>query len=160
MLFEEFMTDNVSEDEFSRLFNGRNSPVLVHGHCYVKALTGTAALMRCPEAGGLCTFRNGQRPAAAWPAVSATGPIPTRYRSRLALSGCFLQLMPFPKKRSDLRTHGFSCRHQIADGTGRQACTLLCCFGSHCAKPRKNSAARGFSNSLIWLDLTLNSVSR
>ena len=111
--------------------------------------------MRLPEAGGLCTFRNGQRAAAA---MAGSFGYRTDTYARIAAdwrsAAVFLQLMPFPKKDL-ICAHGFSCRHQIADGTGRQSLHPACAASARTALSLvKTVPPVVFSNSLIWLDLT------
>ncbi|MCH8486398.1 MAG: FAD-binding protein [Candidatus Cyclonatronum sp.] len=119
MLFEEFMTDKFSENEFSRLFNGKDRPVLVHGHCYVKALTGTAALMRCLKQAG---YVPSETDSGCCGMAGSFG-----YRTdTFALSQQIGAQRLFPavnavQGKGLICAHGFSCRHQIADGTGRQS---------------------------------------
>ncbi len=119
LLFEEYIARYVTPEEGRRLFRSRQEPVLVHGHCYVKALTGTAELMQSLQLAGYdpeetdsgCCGMAGSfgYKAETWDLSQQIG------AQRL------FPAVRAQRKDSLICAHGFSCRHQIADGTGRES---------------------------------------
>ena len=76
------------------------------------------------------TSKRSNRVAAAWPAASATAPTPSMCRSRWANSRC----LPAVRKAGAgdiIVADGTSCRHQIHDGTGREALHVSRVLAAH-----------------------------
>lgn len=119
--FEEFVDQQISAGTIgSENFREEERIVRLHGHCYQKALTGLAATVRTLQ-------------------------LPKNYRVRLIPSGCCgmagsfgyqkeyfnlsmkigeLELFPVVRDEpasSIIAAPGMSCRHQIFDGTEREA---------------------------------------
>ena len=117
LLFEEYLTRHLTTQESAVLFKGKNQPVLVHGHCYVKALTGTSALLQCLRLAG---YAPQETDSGCCGMAGSFG-----YKNDTwALSQQIGAQRLFPAVEARPRdtlicAHGFSCRHQIADGTGR-----------------------------------------
>jgi len=115
-LVEEFIKKFA--DSFAPMLStiGKGRKVYVHGHCYVKALTGMSSLKKALEISGYI------------PVLMDTGCCGMAgsfgyKKETYELSQQIGQQRLFPKvnemeKDALLCTHGFSCHHQIKDGTG------------------------------------------
>jgi Fe-S oxidoreductase len=121
LLFEEFVARKAEEGALDRVAFAPTAParLLLHGHCQQKAIAGTsstvAALRRIPGldvaeiSSGCCGM------------AGAFGYEKEHYELSLRVA----ELVLFPAIRAEpdaiLCAPGTSCRHQIADGTGRKA---------------------------------------
>ncbi len=122
MLFEEFL---VRERAAGRLTLPLKplpqGEALLHGHCHQKAfaaMTPIADGARLDPGPG--RRRRSRRVAAAWPARSAT----RRSITTLSMQMAEQALLPAVRAASAatlIVADGFSCRHQIRDGAGRDA---------------------------------------
>ena len=119
-LLEEFLLDHL--DRFpgdAALLDGGGQAVALHGHCHTKALVGNQPLV------GLlarCGYRPRVLDTGCCGMAGSFGYEETKYDVSMQIG----ELVLFPAVRAmDPREHllapGFSCRHQIADGTGRGA---------------------------------------
>ncbi len=118
---EEFLSREFGAGRIDRnLFTREEKTILIHGHCFQKALSSLQSIRTCLE-------------------------IPVNYKTKLIPSGCcgmagsfgyekehydiaqkLGELVLFPAVRSAdqkdlIAAPGTSCRHQILDGTGRKA---------------------------------------
>lgn len=121
MLFEEFMAAEIDKGNIAKnKFNGEKRKVIIHGHCHQKALSSVSFAQK----------------VLSWPA---------NYEASVINSGCCgmagsfgfdkdhyetsmkigeLVLFPAVRRQSEdviVAAPGTSCRHQIKDGTGREA---------------------------------------
>ncbi len=97
---------------------GRNRTVIVHGHCHTKALGNTDSLMSVLSAMGYLPRRID---AGCCGMAGSFGYDSKKYDISMQIGSQRL----FPEIDSDPKSiicaHGFSCRHQISDGTKRIA---------------------------------------
>jgi len=119
VLIEEFIT--VHAKEFKLLFSNSNSSLklLVHGHCYQKALTGTRALMEMLKLTGADAREIN---SGCCGLAGSFGYEAEHYELSMKIGEERL----FPAVRSAsaetiIAASGMSCRHQIEAGTGREA---------------------------------------
>jgi FAD/FMN-containing dehydrogenase/Fe-S oxidoreductase len=117
LLFEEFISRVMPPEAVAGHINGKRKPVLVHGHCYVKALTGTAELMSCLRTAG---YAPEEVDSGCCGMAGSFGYQRDSYEVSMQIGEQRL----FPAVRALPETglicaHGFSCHHQIKDGTGR-----------------------------------------
>ena len=118
LTLDEFLANESDKPEFRHLFKTQPNRALVHGHCYQKSLLGmepTLKLLRsipglAPELipSGCC----GMAGSFGY----------EKEHEALSMQIGELHLFPTIRKASHtlLIANGFSCRHQIHDGTGRQ----------------------------------------
>ncbi len=126
MLIEEFLAREQQEGKLRLPLRALpQSRALLHGHCHQKAFDVMATDGGGIEAGAQTSpSTSSSRAAAAWPGASVTRARTTTCRSRMAE----LSLLPAVRK-ADADTlivaDGTSCRHQIADGAGREAMHVI-----------------------------------
>jgi len=119
-MFEEFVLQHLrTNPQDAGVFDGRNRSVLVHGHCHAKSLVGMDPVMDVlAEAGylpeNLQTGCCGMAGSFGYEA------------DHFAVSMQVGEQTLFPKLRAReedalICAHGFSCRHQIADGVQRKS---------------------------------------
>lgn len=118
LLFEEWFLGNSSE-EISRQFNAGGQNILVHSHCYTKAITGPAPVLQALQKAG---YQPQELNAGCCGMAGSFGYAHQNYAVSMAIAEQVL----FPSLRDrdvhmPVCAHGFSCRHQIADGTNRVA---------------------------------------
>jgi len=118
-LFEEFLTKLHDDGQLDLTFKETRDKVLLHGHCHQKALVGSAvsaaALRLIPGLeveeidSGCCGM------------AGAFGYEREHYDMSMAIGE--QRLFPAVRNAPEARIAitGFSCRHQVRDGTGRQA---------------------------------------
>lgn len=117
-LIEEFIAEHA--DRFHPLFTQADSQrLLVHGHCYQKALTGTAALQAMLRLPG---WQVSEVNSGCCGLAGSFGYEAEHYDVSMAVGEDRL----FPAIRASapsvgLAASGMSCRHQIEQGTGRAA---------------------------------------
>jgi FAD/FMN-containing dehydrogenase/Fe-S oxidoreductase len=119
-LLEEFLLRHLEAhpDAAARL-NGEGRAVALHGHCHTKALVGNTPLLGVLER---CGFRPRALATGCCGMAGSFGYATKGYDVSMAVG----ELVLFPAVRAMpdheiLCAPGFSCRHQIADGTGRRA---------------------------------------
>lgn len=119
-MFEEFLQNHfASHPEDTRLFNARGQHTAVHGHCHAKALVGMEPVMEVLSAVGYIPENMG---TGCCGMAGSFGYEHDHYEVSQQIG----ELVLFPKVRalhetSEICAHGFSCRHQIEDGTGKKA---------------------------------------
>jgi FAD/FMN-containing dehydrogenase/Fe-S oxidoreductase len=118
-MLEEFLLRDDLKDAMHANFNAEQKHVKVHGHCHAKALVGVDPLMDVLRLVGYQPVDIG---AGCCGMAGSFGYEVDTYSVSMQIGEQTL----FPAVRSTPSTtpvcaHGFSCRHQIADGTGRQA---------------------------------------
>jgi FAD/FMN-containing dehydrogenase/Fe-S oxidoreductase len=119
---EEFLTNLASQGQLDLSFVPPPQPrhILVHGHCYQKALTGTGPLLAMLRL--LPNTRVEEIPSGCCGMAGSFGYEKEHYAVSLACGED--RLFPAVRAASPqtlIAAAGISCRHQIAEGTGRQA---------------------------------------
>jgi FAD/FMN-containing dehydrogenase/Fe-S oxidoreductase len=122
-LLDEFLTANLSQEELKTLFSENPAQVaLFHGHCHQKALVGTSSSLRLLETAGYQVRDSG---AGCCGMAGSFGYEAEHYEtSRLMAMDRLLPAIQNCGKDDLVVTSGFSCRSQIQDFSGRQACHL------------------------------------
>ncbi|TVQ67587.1 MAG: hypothetical protein EA363_12130 [Balneolaceae bacterium] len=116
-LFEEFLANETDPDLFGDVFSGAGKKVYVHGHCYTKALVGTSPVL---ESLRRVRYEPVELRTGCCGMAGSFGYEEKNYEVSMKIG----ELALFPQirelKEDDIIcSHGFSCRHQISDGTGR-----------------------------------------
>lgn len=118
--FEEYFTHHLLEyPEKSTLFDGGDKPVHLHGHCHAKALVGNTPTLEALEA---VHYKPSDLQTGCCGMAGSFGYEANHYETSMDIG----ELVLFPALRQTdgdelICAPGFSCRHQINDGTGRQA---------------------------------------
>jgi Fe-S oxidoreductase len=117
MLIEEFLAELAERGELNVRWKTDARRVLVHGHCYQKALVGTKPLLRMLRLPG---WEVGEIDSGCCGMAGSFGYEAEHYRLSQAIGEDRL----FPAVRAAgadtlIAASGMSCRHQIAHGTGR-----------------------------------------
>ncbi len=121
VLFEEFLVREAEAGRLKLPLGPLKQKALLHGHCHQKSFGAfkpvEKVLRLVPGSGGA---RPSSRAAAAWPVRSAMAR--TRSRPRCRWPNCRCCRRSGSAEADDLIVaDGISCRHQIADGAGRDA---------------------------------------
>ncbi len=116
-LFEEFLAAEIDPDSFVNRFGDFGQKVFVHGHCYTKALIGTAPVLESLRRAG---FNPVELKTGCCGMAGSFGYEENNYEVSMKIG----ELALFPQirqlaKEDIICSHGFSCRHQITDGTNR-----------------------------------------
>lgn len=118
--FEEFINMVIDKSpESAGLFRSSGKRVLVHGHCHAKALVGNEPLMDMLET---CGFEPRDLETGCCGMAGSFGYQKEKYNISMEIGE--LKLFPSLREKPEhdlICAPGFSCRHQISDGTGRQA---------------------------------------
>ncbi|MDG5766817.1 FAD-linked oxidase C-terminal domain-containing protein [Balneolales bacterium ANBcel1] len=118
-LLEEFLCDVIPASDIKMHFSGGGETVHVHGHCHAKALTGMAPVINVLT---LADYRPFAMETGCCGMAGSFGYDKDNFEVSLQIGE--LALFPAVRQlgnRDLLCAHGFSCRHQIADGTGRES---------------------------------------
>ncbi len=117
VMFEEFIANQADQHDFP----GRrdNGVVHVHGHCHAKAQTGMEPTLHALSWAG---YQPVSIPAGCCGMAGSFGYEKQNYEVSMQIG----ELKLFPairtaKAKEPICAHGFSCRHQISDGTGRES---------------------------------------
>jgi len=119
-LFEEFFVQSLSHHpKMKKRFDGKNKTVHLHGHCHTKALVGNAPTTDALSAAG---YQPKEMETGCCGMAGSFGYEADHYKVSMDIGNLVL----FPSINSmDEETlicaPGFSCRHQIADGTGSKS---------------------------------------
>lgn len=118
-MLEEFLLLDQNRELLKERFNGANRPVMVHGHCHAKALVGMEPMLQVLSEAG---YIPSDSKAGCCGMAGSFGYEEDTYDVSMQVGEQTL----FPAVRALdqgmlISAHGFSCRHQIADGTGRTA---------------------------------------
>lgn len=118
-LLEEFLLLDSHRDRLIERFDGQKQEVLVHEHCHSKALLASKPSLELLSIVGYQPKDSG---AGCCGMAGSFGYEKSSYEVSMQVGEQTL----FPKVRSINKdvlicAHGFSCRHQIADGTQREA---------------------------------------
>ena len=121
LMVDEFIGKLIERNEIdSSLFNGRDQTIRLHGHCHQKALASlkpTIQMLQLPSG-----YRVRLIPSGCCGMAGSFGYEAEHYDISMQIG----ELVLFPTLRSEpddslIAAPGTSCRHQIADGTGRTA---------------------------------------
>lgn len=118
-MFEEFINEHVSEQDIHQHFDAGEKKVYVHGHCHAKAITGLDPTMDMLSKAGYIPI---DMKTGCCGMAGSFGYEENHYEVSMKVG----ELKLFPSIRAiggetPLCAHGFSCRHQISDGTGRES---------------------------------------
>jgi len=129
LLFEEFVAREAAAGNFAPAFRPARQKILVHGHCHQKAFGTVPALLAALR------LIPGTEPAliesSCCGMAGAFGYEATHQAVSLQMAE--LSLLPAVRAAPDalLVADGTSCRHQIADGAGREALHLARVLADH-----------------------------
>ena len=118
--FEEFFVQAITDHpRKKKILNGNNETVHLHGHCHAKALVGNNPTL---EALTMAGYEPREMQTGCCGMAGSFGYEADKYEVSMKIG----ELVLFPEvknKESDalICAPGFSCRHQIADGTGVQS---------------------------------------
>jgi len=118
-LFEEFIARELKAGRFKLPLRALNKPLLVHGHCHQKAFGAVTPIME------VLRLIPGAKPeliaSSCCGMAGSFGYDADHYE--LSMQMAESSLLPAIRKAPDatLVADGVSCRHQIRDGTGREA---------------------------------------
>lgn len=118
-MLEEFLLLDNNRALLHQRFNAHGMSVMVHGHCHAKALVGMTAMMEVLSEVGYLPTDSG---AGCCGMAGSFGYEEDTYAISMQVGE--QTLFPAVRKLDQgmlICAHGFSCRHQIADGTGRKA---------------------------------------
>ena len=119
-LLEEFLLAHLdAHPEDAALLDGGGRQVAIHGHCHTKALVGNEPLVKLLNR---CGYRARALETGCCGMAGSFGYDKGKYDVSMEIG----ELVLFPAVRAladseSLCAPGFSCRHQVADGTGRDA---------------------------------------
>jgi FAD/FMN-containing dehydrogenase/Fe-S oxidoreductase len=124
LTFDEFLAQLVDQGNFPHLFKSDKRKVKVHGHCYQKALVGMKPTLKVLQA--LPNLSVEEIPSGCCGMAGSFG----YEKEHEAISMQIGELRLFPTVRASepddwIIASGMSCRHQIKDGTQRQALHLV-----------------------------------
>ena len=118
-LLEEFLNRHFEQHPDDRqLFKGDGRTIYLHGHCHTKALAGNRPMRECLEAIGARVI---DLQTGCCGMAGSFGYERDHYDVSMQIGE--LKLFPEVRKldeRATVCAPGFSCRHQIADGTERK----------------------------------------
>lgn len=117
-MIEEFVLRHLEKNpQDIQKFNGNGKVVHVHGHCHAKAITGVTPVTEVLSKTGFLPVNLN---TGCCGMAGSFGYEANHYEVSMQIG----ELVLFPKVReagkdSEICAHGFSCRHQIMDGTGK-----------------------------------------
>lgn len=119
-LLEEFLLRELKSDpERAVKLQGGGKVVSLHGHCHTKSLVGNEPMIELLE---LCGFRVQDLETGCCGMAGSFGYERANYEVSMEIGE--QTLFPALRKgagKTEVCAPGFSCRHQIADGTGKEA---------------------------------------
>ena len=118
-LFEEFIARELDAGHFSASFTPLAKKALLHGHCHQKAFDAMPAVMRVLKL--IPELRIEAVESSCCGMAGSFGYEAEHYAVSMKMAE--LSLLPAVRNSKDalVVADGTSCRHQIADGTGREA---------------------------------------
>ena len=129
LLFEEFVAREAQAGRFRPSFKAARQPMLVHGHCHQKAFGSVPALLDALR------LIPGAEPALIESSCCGMAGSFGYEAAHHAVSLQMAELSLLPAVRAApaalIVADGTSCRHQIADGAGRQALHLARVLDDH-----------------------------
>ena len=118
-MFEEFIAIEAQAGRFKLRLKAADRPILLHGHCHQKAFGVVAPIL------DVLSLIPGARPelieSSCCGMAGSFGLEARHYEVSMKMAEA--SLLPAVRRQPDaiIVADGTSCRHQIADGTGRQA---------------------------------------
>ncbi|MEX0929178.1 MAG: FAD-binding oxidoreductase, partial [Balneolales bacterium] len=115
----EFISTRIPAHEVREHFDARQEEVHVHGHCHAKAMTGIDPVLNMLSLAGYAPV---DMKTGCCGMAGSFGYEEDHYRVSMDIGR--LKLFPAIEAlpgNTAICAHGFSCRHQISDGTGRQS---------------------------------------
>lgn len=130
LTLDEFLAELIDKGEFKARFKERERCVKVHGHCYQKALIGMHSTLKVLHA--IPGFKVEEIQSGCCGMAGSFG----YEKEHASISMKIGELHLFPAVRSSgaddwIIANGMSCRHQIKDGTQRQAIHLAEALANH-----------------------------
>jgi Fe-S oxidoreductase len=119
-LFEEFIAREVDRKRFSLAFKPLSRKALVHGHCHQKAVGAMKSLRKVLRMIPELEFEFIESSCCGGAGNFAFEVEHAEISMRMA-EDALLPAVRAADERTTLLANGFSCRHQIAEGAGRQA---------------------------------------
>jgi len=119
LMFEEFIARECSAGRFQLTLKPAGRPILLHGHCHQKAFGVVSPILEVLQ------LIPGAKPelieSSCCGMAGSFGYEASHYEVSMAMAEA--SLLPAIRKASDaiVVADGTSCRHQIADGAGREA---------------------------------------
>jgi Fe-S oxidoreductase len=119
LLFEEFIAREAAAGRFAPAFRPLEKPVLLHGHCHQKVFDAVMPIMQ------VLRLIPGCKPelieSSCCGMAGSFGYEADHYEISMKMAEA--SLLPAVRRHPDaiVLADGTSCRHQIADGSGRQA---------------------------------------
>ena len=119
LLFEEFIAREAEAGRFKLAFKAAGKPILLHGHCHQKAFGAVSPIL------DVLRLIPGAKPelieSSCCGMAGSFGYEAAHYEVSMQMAEA--SLLPAVRKNPDaiVVADGTSCRHQIADGSGRQA---------------------------------------
>ncbi|WP_068468161.1 FAD-binding and (Fe-S)-binding domain-containing protein [Candidatus Protochlamydia phocaeensis] len=123
LTLDEFLLKHVQDGTYPLPFPNKERLIKVHGHCYQKALVGMAPTLDLLRS--IPGFYVSEIPSGCCGMAGSFGYESEHYDISMKIGE--LQLFPHIRKSMPdtwIIANGTSCRHQIQDGTGRQALHL------------------------------------
>lgn len=118
-LFEEFINEHITREEIRPHFDAANKEVHVHGHCHAKAMVGINPTL---DMLSKISYDPVDMKTGCCGMAGSFGYEENHYDVSMKIGA--LKLFPSVMtmdEETPLCAHGFSCRHQISDGTGRES---------------------------------------
>ena len=121
LMVDELIAKAIDADQINaRMFHDESRVIRLHGHCHQKALSSLAATVRMLQLPANYTVR--LIPSGCCGMAGSFGYEKEHYEISMQIG----ELVLFPAVRNEsldvlIAAPGTSCRHQIADGTGRRA---------------------------------------
>jgi FAD/FMN-containing dehydrogenase/Fe-S oxidoreductase len=121
MLIEEFIAEEIEKGNINNSkFTNVNTNVILHGHCYIKAIASTKpvkTMLSLPK-----NYKVTELPSGCCGMAGAFGFEKEHYEVSMKVG----EMVLFPAIRKThhdtiIAASGISCRHQIKEGTGREA---------------------------------------
>lgn len=129
VLLEEFIADEVKAGRFKLALKPSTQPILVHGHCHQKAFGAMPVVMAALE---LIPGANPTLIESSCCGMAGSFGYEVEHHA-VSLQMAELSLLPAIRMAPDalLVADGTSCRHQIADGTQREAMHVARVLADH-----------------------------
>jgi Fe-S oxidoreductase len=129
LLFEEFVAREAKAGRFAVKLRAASAPLLLHGHCHQKAFGAVTPIL------DVLKLIPGAKPelidSSCCGMAGSFGYEARHYDVSMAMAEA--SLLPAVRKQPDaiVVADGTSCRHQIADGTGREALHVARVMADH-----------------------------
>ena len=118
-LLDEFLAERMADAGAGIEFTNLTKRILLHGHCHQKALSGTASTLKLLTAPP--GYRVEEIPSGCCGMAGSFGYEKEHYEVSMEVGRERLFEVIDGDPRAEVAAAGTSCRHQIADATGRRA---------------------------------------